>query len=131
VERRLRDYWWWPLWDVRPKRCEPEYEQWYKTTNGYTVKKTKQTSKRKRRMYWINKYKCAKGCELCGYNAHGVALDFDHIDPSNKIFNVSSRFMNLSLVKIFEELRKCRVLCANCHRIHSYKSKHFRNFNGS
>lgn len=77
-------------------------------------------------MYWLSKYKCAKGCELCGYNTHGVALDFDHIDPKEKKFNASSRFMNKSLKSVFAEIRKCRILCANCHRVHSYESKHFK-----
>ena len=86
-----------------------------------------QIFKRKRRSRWLNKYKERKGCEICGYSENGVALDFDHKDPSLKRFNVSSRSLTYSLKQIFLEVRKCRILCANCHRIHTYKAKQFNN----
>ena len=78
-------------------------------------------SRKARRYYWLNKYKTSKGCEDCGYNSHAVALDFDHINPREKSFNISAR-VDLSTVKtIINEVRKCRVLCANCHRIKTLK----------
>ena len=73
----------------------------------------------KRRRYWIGKYKVAKGCEMCGYNSHPVALQFDHIDPSLKQFDIS-RVSRKSISDVVSEIRKCRVLCANCHSIHTY-----------
>lgn len=89
--------------------------------------------RRARRQRWINLYKTAKGCEFCGYNAHGVALDFDHLDPSTKLFSPSSQSITFKLKVLIAEIRKCRVLCANCHRIHSYENKHFpyKNLNKS
>lgn len=87
-----------------------------------------QRHRRSRRQYWINKYKCGKGCELCGYNAHGVALDFDHLDRAKKNFNPSSQSMTHNLKRLFDEIRKCRILCANCHRIHTFEEKHYRNY---
>jgi hypothetical protein len=38
--------------------------------------------KRLTRKLWH--YKKLKGCAECGYNKHGLALDFAHIDPSQK-----------------------------------------------
>ena len=38
--------------------------------------------KRLTRKLWH--YKTLKGCSVCGYNKHGLALDFAHIDPSQK-----------------------------------------------
>ena len=58
------------------------------------------------------------GCELCGYNTHPAALTFDHIDPSTKVFNVSD-YGQRSWEAVIREIAKCRVLCANCHNIHS------------
>lgn len=80
-----------------------------------------------RRKYWIDKYKTTKGCQHCGYNSIAVALDFDHINPSDKSFNVSHRICNSTIKKLFQEIRKCQVLCANCHRIETHKEKNLDN----
>lgn len=81
--------------------------------------------KRSRRKYWLDKYKISKGCELCGYNAHAVALDFDHIDPTTKLFNPSSSEMTNNLKRFFVEVRKCRLICSNCHRVETMNNNHY------
>lgn len=78
-----------------------------------------------RRRYWLYKYKEARGCDSCGYSIHGVALDFDHIDPTEKSFNISARLCNSTLQRLFKEIRKCRLLCANCHRIKTLEEQQF------
>lgn len=72
---------------------------------------------------WVDAFKVEKGCEMCGYNAHPAALDFDHIDRSTKAFDVSQFLGRKSDEDIKLEIAKCRVLCANCHRIKSYENK--------
>lgn len=69
----------------------------------------------------VNAYKTAKGCENCGYAEDPVALDFDHIDPKGKIDKVSYLLRNASLERVWAEIAKCRVLCANCHRIWTHR----------
>lgn len=78
-----------------------------------------------RRRHWLNKYKEQKGCAECGYSLNGVAIDFDHIDPTTKKFNISQRLANATIKSLFTEMRKCRLLCANCHRIKTLKEKEF------
>jgi hypothetical protein len=86
---------------------------------------------RTRRMYWINKIKLHRGCESCGYKDHEVALEFDHLNRGDKKFTVSARNITRSLSSIMSEVRKCRVLCANCHRVHTYTNGHFNNISGT
>lgn len=64
-------------------------------------------------------YKGGK-CEICGYCKSTAAMDFHHKDPSKKDFTIAAA-KNVSMsAKIKEELDKCMLLCANCHReIHS------------
>lgn len=59
-------------------------------------------------------YKGGK-CEICGYNKCNSALEFHHIDPTNKSFTPSKN-MNLAWEKLKLELDKCILVCANCHR---------------
>jgi len=72
----------------------------------------------------IDKIKTNAGCAVCGYKDHPAALDFDHIDPATKKFDISKRFAMSSKKLLMEEIKKCRVLCANCHRIHSRENGH-------
>jgi len=64
-------------------------------------------------------YKGGK-CICCEYNKCVSALEFHHIDPSKKDFNLGSKGKTRSWEKIKIELDKCVLLCANCHReVHS------------
>lgn len=96
-----------------------------KGSPGHIAWRLRANQKRKDRAAKLRKYKETVGCCICGYNENGLALDFDHIDPTTKKFNVSSRMLNLSQKLIDEEIAKCRVMCANCHRIHSYGESQF------
>jgi len=54
-------------------------------------------------------------CERCGYDGHPAALQFHHKDPTNKTFQLNS---NKLLTKDRnKEVKKCILLCANCHSI--------------
>lgn len=53
-------------------------------------------------------------CQNCGYNKSHRALTFHHLDPKEKDFQIS-RSCNAAWNKVVEELKKCVMLCANCH----------------
>lgn len=55
-------------------------------------------------------------CEHCG-NDDPRVLEFDHIDTNEKTADISYLVTRASLETLKEEIAKCRVLCANCHRI--------------
>lgn len=58
-------------------------------------------------------------CSKCGYSACYEALDFHHLDPTQKDTKVSSmRYWTMEKAKV--ELDKCIILCANCHREEHY-----------
>jgi len=55
-------------------------------------------------------------CIKCGYNKYTEVLEFHHRDPSKKDFNVSSKGHCRSWQRVKQEIEKCDLLCANCHR---------------
>jgi len=60
-------------------------------------------------------------CQECGYDKCIAALHFHHKDPSKKKFGL--RHKNLASKKwavVFEESKKCDLLCANCHAEHHH-----------
>lgn len=65
---------------------------------------------------FLANYKISIGCKDCGYKKHHSALDFDHI--SKKSLNVS---FSKSISQAKKEIKKCEVVCANCHRLRTYK----------
>ena len=52
----------------------------------------------------------------CGYNLHPAALEFDHVNGV-KLFNIGEQIGSYSREKLWEEIAKCDVVCANCHAI--------------
>ena len=56
-------------------------------------------------------------CQCCGYNKCPQALEFHHIDPSQKDFGLGAKGYTRSWDKNKEELDKCVMVCANCHRM--------------
>lgn len=71
---------------------------------------------------WINDYKISKGCSVCGYKSHAAALDFDHLERSDKKFTIGKRLGGLSKERLLAEIEKCRILCANCHRVKTFEN---------
>lgn len=56
-------------------------------------------------------------CQICGYNKSNRALEFHHLDPSIKDLGFGgARASNTAWPKLVEELRKCIMVCSNCHK---------------
>lgn len=65
--------------------------------------------------------KAGKSCVRCG-EAHPACLDFHHVDPSTKTVNFDKMRRDMfPREKVLEELAKCIILCANCHRKEHYQ----------
>lgn len=54
-------------------------------------------------------------CKNCGYNKCFAALEFHH-NKGNKEGNIQSYIHKESRQKLLKEVKKCILLCANCHR---------------
>ena len=83
----------------------------------YRCKKctSENVDKRRRKLkHELVKYKGGK-CEICGYDKCEAALDFHHLNPDEKEFQLSSG-NTCSLEKMKKEADKCILVCANCHR---------------
>lgn len=70
-------------------------------------------------------YLSSKGCEECGEH-DPRKLEYDHKDPSTKHCSISRLIIDgysWASNVLRAEIRKCRVLCANCHRVHTIKQQ--------
>lgn len=56
-------------------------------------------------------------CQICGYNRSHKALEFHHINPNEKEMGFGeTRANNVKWATLIEELKKCILLCSNCHK---------------
>lgn len=87
------------------RKCKEKYE---KQTSFRSLKRNKMKLE-------LIKLKGGE-CESCGYNKNYAALCFHHIDPREKVTGLNvGTFSERNRAKIFNEVKKCQLLCSNCH----------------
>lgn len=88
------------------------------SNTSFTDFRSPRAQKRAEKWAAVQLIKIQRGCADCGYNAHGVALQFDHMDGFDKKKAVSNLIRSdYGWESILEEINKCEVVCANCHAI--------------
>lgn len=62
-------------------------------------------------------------CADCGGTFPAVCMDFDHVRGVKKtgINQIVAQFWSVDI--LLEELAKCELVCANCHRIRTHADK--------
>lgn len=58
-------------------------------------------------------------CADCKIKYPFYVMDYDHISPDKK-FDLGGSWMSMGYQQIEEEIKKCEVVCSNCHRIRTY-----------
>jgi hypothetical protein len=70
------------------------------------------------RRAWLSKIKDVS-CADCGHRFPPAAMSFEHINRRTKLFNVSAK-ITMSLDRLEREIKKCIVVCMNCHMVRTY-----------
>lgn len=65
-----------------------------------------------------------KPCIDCGIKYPYWVMQFDHKSNEKKLFNIGKKVWGLGLEKILAEIKKCDVVCANCHANRTFKRSH-------
>jgi predicted nucleic-acid-binding Zn-ribbon protein len=106
--------------EVRKAYHKEQSRKHYEANRKEIIKKAGD-KKKEFRAEW-QEYKATLSCTKCGFS-HPAALDFHHEDPTKKEANIHRLLSNGQYDKLKKELKKCIVLCANCHRVHHYNEK--------
>jgi hypothetical protein len=115
-----------PLKGRQTKYCKRGCEAtvWRKAnieTNKVYTKIAVERNKQKRKEYIAELKK--SGCTDCGNSYPPCVMDFDHV-RGKKIRNISIA-ANYGWKSMLEELAKCELVCANCHRVRTQNRKQF------
>ena len=103
------------------RECQKKYRKNHYLNNKkkYIDKAAKYT---KDIVGWFYEIKKELKCEFCGENRYWV-LDFHHKDPKEKDAEIATLIYMGSKKRIINEIKKCSVLCSNCHRDLHFKEK--------
>ena len=85
------------------------------------VKLPAYTKSRRKKRQWLRSQKIGKECVWCERKCteeNVSGFDFDHIDQSTKLFSIGHE-IHQAKKKTIEEINKCQLLCAICHKLKS------------
>jgi len=99
--------------------CQKVYaKQHYEANKSQYFQRNQRT--RKRAKAKLMEQKADTPCTDCGQKFHPYIMEFDHLDPSTKISAIGR--MNAASGRTFtEELAKCELVCANCHKLRTFR----------
>lgn len=86
------------------------YANWDRHMSQIRARKRLQRAKNRA---FLVEYLRAHPCADCGEDDL-LVLEFDHL--RDKTANISQLMVNHSVRRLLEEIAKCEVVCANCHR---------------
>lgn len=109
-------------YDCYCKSCRSEYQkERYSKTRISQIEKNTLYRINSPKKTWFQELKSQLSCSKCGEN-HPACLEFHHKNPQEKEFTISSMIGRKRKELILEEIKKCVVLCANCHRKEHYNT---------
>lgn len=109
--------------EISPEKREKLRENWRRYYEAHPeFHKARRIQGQKSNSDFIDSHKTV--CARCG-NTDKRVLDFHHLDETTKLFTLASRRVaGYKKSTILEEINKCEVLCANCHRIKHWEQDH-------
>ncbi len=95
--------------------------EYYKVNNVKQRQQIRDAARRRREANKVNLVAAKnKPCMDCGNNYPSFVMDFDHV-RGDKVMNVSEMMQHvMPWARIEEEILKCDLVCANCHRIRTF-----------
>lgn len=95
------------------EKCYQRHKEWYTNNKEYALEQ--QRLKKRQKKLWAIEY-LGGCCSSCGGTFHPSIYEFHHLDPMTKDRD-PSKMLQLSQGRLQKELDKCKLLCANCHRL--------------
>lgn len=102
-------------------RCRQCIKDWYALNNELHKANVKARNSKFKALAkdYVNSLKNAP-CTDCGMFFIPFVMDFDHIN-NNKVKDICTMVGNgAGVIQIQEEIDKCELVCANCHRIRTW-----------
>jgi hypothetical protein len=101
------------------QECNKAYQRRHYLDNKETYN-SKARNHNKKMTQWLWTILCQSVCQDCG-ETDPVVFEFDHV-RGKKLGNVAEMARSgCGQQRIIDEIKKCKVVCANCHRRRTYE----------
>lgn len=108
----------------RGKRAQKRFRYYQAYRRKYnkknrTRKQVRDQVRRTEIRAYVNAVKAGAPCADCGQQFPPVCMDFDHVrEKVRSVANLVGGAYRLELIK--EEIARCEIVCANCHRVRTH-----------
>lgn len=109
---------------AKKREYDRQYSEKYRNKHRADTRETSRKASQLSRMFKRNLIAEIKDvpCADCGVKYPPYVMDFDHVS-GDKEFNIGSKSHGRSVEKVLEEISKCEIVCANCHRIRTHERR--------
>jgi hypothetical protein len=105
-----------------PEKQKAAQKAWYEKNKELTYLRSLNSKEKRKNL--VREIKESSPCKDCKMSYPYYVMHFDHINSSNKVNKVSSIIHTSSLKNILKEIKKCDLVCANCHSVRTWKRQH-------
>jgi hypothetical protein len=110
---------WHNEWQAWCKPCRREY-----AASHYQANKSRRQAQNKKRQAeffaWYISLKAGRPCADCGRVFHPAAMHWDHLPGADKKADLANLARRGNRQLILDEIKKCELVCANCHAVRSF-----------
>lgn len=95
--------------------CRCAYDRRYYAERGKAARSARHRAHINRQRAWMSALKQGIPCTDCGQSFPPYVMHWDHLPGHEKIDEVGSMVGSRRRDVILAEIRKCELVCANCH----------------
>ena len=99
------------------KECRRAYDRSYYRQRGGAARRQRQKRRNEEARAWMADLKRGVPCADCGGIFPTAIMHWDHLPGHEKIGELSTLVTARRRTLVLEELKKCELVCANCHAI--------------
>ena len=105
------------------RACKKEYDaDWYRANRAKRREKVK--ADRRSHVKWMDSLKEGRPCADCGLTYPPYVMEWDHLPGTEKALVLAdTRRSAHARKRILDELAKCELVCANCHRERTFGTR--------
>lgn len=97
------------------RECRRAYDRRYYAERGKTERLARQRARIDAARTWMADLKTGIPCTDCGGIFPIFVMHWDHLPQFAKTGDISAMVANRTREAVLEEIKKCELVCANCH----------------